>query len=271
MSVKTQEFSKSKGASFICEISAPNLAKIIAEGLITASQPKDFPKYHGTCLLKTSEGHLTAVSTDGKRLAVAKAPCEQTGNDEKMILSASAVKEFGKTLASNHSNENVKIFADSSTVWFQLENGEFPISKLLEVEFPKYERILNNTVQTTMKFNPPDLITVLDKINIISAMHLSKIMVLKLDPDNNEATIYAHHPDYGTVLEKFNAEIEQHSLQIGFNIDYFLDGLKAAGNNSTVIEFSGEEAQAQIKRENDDSFLYVIMPSRLIAEDLIDC
>ena len=259
-----------KGSLF-CEISAWTLAKIIAEGVAAASQPTDFPRYMGTCLLKTSEGNLIAASTDGKRLAVAKAPCEQIKREEEIVVSAPEVKELGKSLASNHAAENIRILVSSSTVWFQLENNDkFPIDRL-DITFPKYGRILNDTIHTSMKINQPDLLAAIDKINLIAAINKpAHVMVMALNPNNNEATLSASHPDYGAIHETLHAEIKESYLQVGFNINFFLDGLKAAGNNSIVIEFSGDEGQARIKRENDNSFLYLIMPVRLTAADILN-
>ena len=221
----------------LCEISISDLMKLINEGLTAASQSETFPKYK---------------------------------SDEEIVLSASTVKELEKTLASRYSGENVKIFVDNSTVRFQLENDEFQIDRL-GITFPKYERVLNDTVHTSMKINSRELITLLDKINIIAALNKpAHVMVMTLNPKNNEATISARHSDYGAVYETFNAEIKHNYLQVGFNINYSLDGLKAAGNNSIVIEFSGESEQARIMRENDNSFLYLLMPVRLIAADILN-
>lgn len=253
----------------ICEIKASDLARIIAEGSMAASKPNDFPRYAETCLLETDEDYLLAVSTDGKRLALAKAPCEKVKNGEETVLSASELKKFGETLASDYTDETVKILADNSTVWFQIEGVEFPFSKM-DAAFPKYRRILNNVVHTTMKFNSSDLISVLDRMNIIAVKNPAHVVVMTLNSENNEAVITARLPEYGAVREKFNAEIGQNNLQIGFNINYFLDGLKTIGNKTAVAEFSGSEAQARITRENDDSFLYLLMPVRLLPADKLD-
>ena len=176
----------------LCEISISDLMKLINEGLTAASQSETFPKYKRACLLKISENYLMAVSTDGKRLIVAKSPCEQIKSDEEIVLSASTVKELEKTLASRYSGENVKIFVDNSTVRFQLENDEFQIDRL-GITFPKYERVLNDTVHTSMKINSRELITLLDKINIIAALNKpAHVMVMTLNPKKTMKRQFQH-------------------------------------------------------------------------------
>ena len=58
-------------------------------------------------------------------------------------------------------------------------------------------------------------------------------------------------------------------MQIGFNVNYFQDGLKAVGSSDVLIEFSHEEGQCRIKRSENDDFLYMLMPVRLSPQDLI--
>ena len=106
---------ESAGAEAVCEISASDLSRIITEGAVASSQPQDFPKYLGTCLLRTEEGRLKAVSTDGKRLSVSEVICN-VSRDEDVLLPSGAVKELARQMAS-YENENVRILSDGSTVW----------------------------------------------------------------------------------------------------------------------------------------------------------
>ena len=136
--IPTEEFPKlpdSESAEEICTLLAADLARTVMEGTVAASQPQDFPRYMGTCLLKTEEGYLNVVSTDGKRLAISKVICENVANEKDLLLMSSATKELGKTLATSYEEKYVKILADDSTVWFKLDNVEFSIRKV-DAAFP---------------------------------------------------------------------------------------------------------------------------------------
>ena len=259
---------KLKDSRFVCEISASNLVKLISDGSAAASRTANFPRYVDTCCLKFNENYLVAVSIDCKRLAVAKTLCEKIDSREEMVFSASELKELGKTLA-NHTDENVKIITDDSTTYFYVDGVEFS-RKRLDVSFPKYERVLNNEIHTRMRADTSDLISALERVEIIIPTKLEHIMVLTLNPENNEGLITAHSQDYGFIHETFHAEIERNYLQIGFKAKYFLDTLKVVKTGTSVIEFSGAEKQARIKRENDDNFLYLLMPARLVPSDLVN-
>lgn len=265
-----EEFPKipeSSGAEKICDLLSSDLGRIIAEGGCAASLPQDFPKYMGTCLLRTQDGYLKGVATDGKRLSLSKMVCSSITKNEDILLPSAALKELGKTLASSYGDKLVNIFADGSTAWFNLEGVEFSIRRI-DASFPVYERILNDTVKTSMKISSAELTSVLERIDIIAKTTPAHIMSMSLNP-NGTLKITARAPEKGTASENLTAEINGEFMQIGFNVAYFLDGLKILGPGEVYIEFSDEEGQSRMKRSEDDNLLYMLMPARLSAQDKI--
>ena len=136
----------------------------------------------------------------------------------------------------------------------------------VDAAFPKFERILNADRHTTLTINSKDLYSVLERIDIIAKTTPAHIMAMALNPDG-ELQITARAPELGTTSEKFTANIEGGYLQLGFNVAYFMDGLKALGSEQAVIEFSGEEGQTRMKRDGSEDFLYMLMPARLSTQD----
>ena len=252
----------SAGADQICEIMASDLTKVIAEGSIASSQPQDFPKYLGTCLLRTSESYIISVATDGKRLSRSKTLCN-VNKDFDLLLPAPPLKDLGKMIGGGE--ETVKILSDGSTAWFVLPDAEYSI-RLIESTFPNYQRILNNDVHTTLRASQNVLMQVLDRVDIIARTNPSHIMAMALQP-NGEIRVTARSPNMGTSSEFFNAVVEGGYMQIGFNVTFFQDGLKALGPGDIVIEFSDEEGQCRMTRSESDDFLYMLMPVRLSNQD----
>ena len=255
---------ESSSADPVCMISAPVLAKVITEGSSAASQPSDFPKYLGTCLLRTNGGSFMAVSTDGKRLALSKAVCDSSKDDD-LLLPAQALKDLAKNTASLADDASVMVIADESTVWFGLEGTEYSVRRI-DAQFPKFERILNDERRNTLRINSADLMSVLERIDIIAKTTPAHIMAMVLNPDGT-IRVTARAPELGTASETLNASIDGEYLQLGFNVAYFMDGLKALGGGEAAIEFSGEEGQTRMKREGSDDFLYMLMPARLSMQD----
>lgn len=250
----------------VCEIMCVDFVRLVIEGSSASSQPQEFPRYMGTCLFRTTENKIEAVSTDGKRLALAKIICNVTKNQD-LLLHAPALKEFGKMLSSVDEEETIKISCDTSTAFFVLPDFEYSI-RLVDSNFPNYERILNKDTRTTLKIARDELLEVIERVDVIARTTPAHIMAFELQPEG-ELIITTRAPDAGTAQEFLEAEIKGEHMQVGFNVGYFQDGLKALGSCDVVIEFSDKEGQCRIKRSENDDFLYMLMPARLTEQDLI--
>ena len=262
---------ESSGAEVICTVMAKDLGQLISEGNCAASQPSDFPKYLGTCLLKTAQEanemkYLVAVSTDGKRLARSKVICPDISKFDELLIPAAALKELGKTF---NSEDRVTILADGSTVWFKLDDAEFSLRRI-DAAFPKYEKILNEEVKVSAKIERSTLVSALERIDIIAKNNPAHIMAMSLSPDTGELRISARAPELGTVSETLDAEISGSAIQIGFNVSYFQDGVKAVNADKVLIEFSDEEGQTRLFKDESSDFLYMLMPIRLTPQDIVN-
>ena len=267
--ISPEEFPKipqSSSAEEICTMLGADISSLINEGATAASQPMDFPKYMGTCLLKTEENTVRCLSTDGKRLSISKFPYEIKKADE-LLLPANAMKDFAKMIAANYSDKNIKILADGSTVWFNIEDVEFS-ARRIDANFPKYERILNNEVRTKLTISTGELLSVIERIDVIAKNTPMHLMIMELNPEG-KLTISTRAPEMGTASEIIDAKVEGEFLRIGFNVPYLQDGLKAVGAGNAYIEFSSDEGQTRIYRDGHDDFLYMVMPTRLTSQDLI--
>jgi len=256
----------SDDSEIICTLKAEDLEQLIIEGSSASSKPADFPKYYGTCLFRTQEGEIKVVATDGKRLSLSRKACETIGKDTDLILPSPEMKELARTIHS-YAGKDIQISANNANVWFSVEDIEFSIRQV-DTSFPHYERILNDVVEASLKVNSGDLISALERVDIIAKTTVTHIMALSLNP-NGEIKITARSPENGIASEEFLADINGKNMLIGFNIDYFMDGLRALGNGNINIEFSGEESQARMKRENSGDFLYMLMPARLSPQDKV--
>ncbi len=268
--VSADEFPRipeSSSAEEIFTIKGEDLMRLINESSSAASQPADFPKYMGACLLKIDQGSVKGVSTDGKRLSLSNVVCENVSKEEDLLLPAPALKELAKMIASNYSDKDIKISADDSTAWFNFEDIELSIRRI-DAAFPQYERILNSETCTTLKIAASDLTPVLERIDIIARTTPAHIMAIELKPEG-QIKITARAPEMGTTSEILEANVEGNYLQVGYNVGYFIDGLKALGGGEAKIEFSGEEGQTRMYRNESNDFLYMLMPARLSSQDKI--
>ena len=108
-----------------------------------------------------------------------------------------------------------------------------------------------------------------ERVDIIAKTTIPHVMVMDMNPEG-KLKLTARSPEFGVAGEYLEAEITGNPLQIGFNSAFFLDGLKSVGSGDVIIEFSSNEGQTRMKRKDDDTFLYMLMPSRLSQQDIVD-
>ena len=258
---------ESSDAEEICEITAGDLGRLISEGSCAASAPSDFPKYLGTCMLRTEQEQILAVSTDGKRLARSQNACIHINKQIDLLLPSAALKELGKTFTGEG---KVKILADDSTVWFRLDDdSEFSVRRV-DAAFPKYEKILNDAVKSRMTVSKSTLLAAIDRVDVMARTNPAHIMAMILSPDSGELRITARAPELGTMSETLDAQIEGAPMQIGFNVTFFMDGVKSVNSESVIIEFSDDEGQTRMLKDEGKDFLYMLMPIRLSPQDIVN-
>ena len=150
-----------------------------------------------------------------------------------------------------------------------LDGTEFSL-RSIEANFPKYERILNEEIMTTLTINRSDLLSALDRVAVIAKNTPAHIIAMTLKP-GSELLITARAPGLGTASETLEPkEVTGKSIQIGFNLNFLNDGLKAASSEDVYLEFSEIEGQTRIYcgKDNKD-FLYMLMPIRLTPQDIV--
>ena len=258
---------RSDGADPLCTIVAADLARAISEGSVASSTPADFPKYLGACLLKAQRDLLKIVATDGKRLSLSQCPCE-AGAEVDLLLPIPALKELVRLLMGNAPESRIDVLYDGSTVWFRLEGLEFS-ARRVESSFPNYEKILTPGASTTLRIQRDELLPALERIDIMVRNTLTRLVVFHLSP-GGEFRLTGRAPELGTTTEVLDSNIDGDPLRVGFNVGFLQDGLKALGSGEIRMDFNGGEGQTRLLREGSEDFLYMLMPTRLSPQDLME-
>ena len=258
---------RSDGADPLCTITAADLIRAISEGSVASSTPADFPKYLGACLLKAQKDLLKVVATDGKRLSLSQCPCEARAETD-LLLPIPALKELGRLLMGNAPESQIDVLYDGSTVWFRLEGLEFS-ARRVESSFPNYEKILTPGASTTLRIQRDELLSALERIDIMVRNILTRLVVFHLSP-GGEFRLTGRAPELGTTVEVLDSNIDGDPLQVGFNVGFLQDGLRALGSGEIRLDFNGGEGQTRLLREDSKDFLYMLMPTRLSPQDLLE-
>jgi DNA polymerase-3 subunit beta len=237
----SDEFPKlpqSDSAKHLCDVLAPEFLRVLIEGSIASSPTDDFPKYLGACLIQLKEGKLRVISTDSRRLSLSRCSCD--GEEEAdLLLPIGSLRELQRLLT-GIGDRSVRILYDESLVWFQMGDIEFSIRRV-DSTFPNYEKILNPNKTTMMLANRSELLSALERIDIVVRSHTG-LVVVHFSP-GGQLKLTGKAPEFGTAVEEMDALIDGEPLKAGFNVTFLQDGLKSLGSDDIKMNLNGEAGQ----------------------------
>jgi DNA polymerase-3 subunit beta len=88
---------------------------------------------------------------------------------------------------------------------------------------------------------------------------------VKLALQNGRLELQASAPELGEAHESLAADYKGEPVEIGFNAQYLLDFLAAAGSEAVTLDVKDAESQGMLKPkgESETDYRYVVMPMRL--------
>lgn len=265
----TEDFPKlptSTSATLVCRIDAQELLRIISEGSFTGSSTEEFPQYLSSSLLEFKENTARLIATDGKRLSLSEAELIETNVDEQTILiPIRGINELERILSTLSGDAVVEILYDDSQCYFKTNDIELVIRRVESV-FPPYERIISSDKTTWMVVDRQKLIDALEKVEVV-VRDYNKVVILDLNPAGN-LFISAYAQNIGEAFMELDADIDGEPLEVGFNVSYLLQGVKAIEDATVRLSFNGPHGQMRLKKLGSDNFLYILMPV-ILPDDML--
>ena len=206
-------------------------------------------------LLSFKDEKLTAVATDGRRLALAECEVEFPSEAEAdMILPSKAVAELVHTLRESGS---LRIYPKKNQIVLATDDMVMA-SKLIEGTYPNFRQVIPGHCEERVTIEREALLTALRRASLIIA---DKASATKLTFDANSLVILTLTPDVGESRETIPIKYNGAAISVAFNPEYMMDPLKNLSNDEIFIEMTDHLSPAVIKC--DIPFLYVLMPMRV--------
>lgn len=213
-------------------------------------------------LLKKEKGEFLLVATDGYRLSLKHhvAP-KKSGKDseEKIIIPARILREFLSIKQGEKEMARIFISARNNQILFQ--GSDFIlVGRLIEAEFPPYEKIIPADHATRVELEREDLLKAV-KICAIFARDAANIVKLSFTKD--ACVVSAKAPSLGENSVDIETKLTGEENEIAFNARYLLDMLSNIDKNDMVFEMTGPLNPGVFKIKDDPTFLHIIMPIRV--------
>ena len=200
---------------------------------------------------------LTAVATDGHRLASAYIPLPEGGAGMPgVIIPRKTIGEISKLAA--ESDLEISVSLSANQIRFHL--GDVVLaSRLIDGTYPEYEKVIPAANDKVLEADAAVLTDVIERVSVVS----EKSRGIKLAIKNNLIQVSAAAADEGSAEDELDAAYTGEDLEIGFNFRYLLDILGQIKGGTVQLLMNDSVSPVILKDTADANALYVLMPMRV--------
>jgi DNA polymerase-3 subunit beta len=222
---------------------------------------KDDPKFQlNGALVKLLPGEIEIAATDGHRLAVVRAKAPDDGMPfEQQLFPRKLLSEFAR-----FNDATVVFSAGDNHLGFRMGDRHV-ISRVVELRFPQYERVIVRDNPNRVKISREDLLGALRRVSLM-AHDKAKGVRLKLTPPD-ELRLVSIGYETGSAEETLPVVYQGDTLEITLNAAYVIDLLQTLTCEMVEIQLRDGKTQCVFVPVEDDprleEYIYVLMPMRI--------
>ncbi len=206
-------------------------------------------------LLRLKDQKISAVATDGRRLAVVEQELEMLKDVEgDVVVPTKAVNELIRCLGGEG---KVKVIMEAKRVLFETNEIKL-VSKLIEGEYPNYQQVIPGHFEERITVEREGMLAALRRAALMTNDKFSSI---KTHFINNQIQISAVNPEVGEANEIVPVKYSGKEIIAAFNPDFMMDPLRNLTSDEVFFEIIDDISPIVIKC--DIPFLYVVMPLRV--------
>ena len=237
------------------------LSSMIRQTLFAVSDNEARPVYTGA-MFEVEKGCLTVVAVDGYRLALRREKREEEPGEYSFIVPGRALSDLEKLCAD--AEGNVRITLGDKHIRFTMGKTVL-ISRRLEGEFLNYHKAVPAMFSNYLKAERGALQRAVERVSLIIDDKVKNPVRCTFERDSVRMVCSTA---LGKAEDVCPLTGDGGGMEIGFNNRYLLDALKAAPAEDLTVCLNGSLAPCVIRPagDEDDSFLYMILPVRLKAE-----
>lgn len=240
------------------ELTIPRLVLLqLLQSTHFAMSQQDVRVFLNGLFLEFEPNLISAVATDGHRMAISRYSCPNIGQN-KLLIPKKGVQELLRLLNCIN-DENILLTAGKSHIKLVCTQFVFS-SKLIEARFPPYAKAIPKNQDKQIIIECTALKRALARI-VILAHEKSKAVMLHLQ--NGQLTLIANNNEQEEAVESLVAETQGDELKIGLNATYLLDVLSHFGDGQIRLSMSNTDSSILIESLNNEHYQYIIMPMKI--------
>lgn len=219
---------------------------------------QDVRLFLGGLLLELNGQTITAVGTDGHRLAVCKLASQSKYTGHRFLVPKKGVQEILKLLSNIEDDE---VVVAGGKRYLKVVANQYRLRcSLIDTRFPCYTTAIPNAQDKSVVLQRDTLKKALMRIAIL-ANEKSRAVLLHLQA--NTLTLIAHNQEQEEAVETLEAETTGEDIKIALNVTYLLDVLNYLNDGLVRLSLSNTDASILVESLEKKQYQYIIMPMRL--------
>ena len=236
-----------------------NQLKDLISGTIFAVSENQGRPIHTGVKFEVTNDSVTAIAVDGFRLARRTYhPAEPTGRELSFVVPAPGLKEVEKILTDT--DEEAAFTLGTKHILFQLGNATL-VCRLLEGEFLDWRRVVPTNCPVKLVAHVGDLQSSVERVGlIVSEKYKSPVRCVFSD----NVLLMRTNTTIGAAEDRCAIAGDGKELEIGFNVRYLIDALRATPSDEVTLELTNGLSPIVLTPADDKhDFAYMVLPVRI--------
>ena len=247
------------GSGRSISISQPALKELIGGTIFSVSENQGRPIHTGV-KFEVEDDTISAIAVDGFRLARRTYHTEtSTGRQMSFVVPAQGLKEVEKIL--QDTDEDAAFTLGSKHIMFNIGDATL-ICRLLEGEFLDWRRVVPTNCPIKLVADVGELTSSIERVGlIVSEKYKSPVRCVFSD----QVVLLKTNTTIGAAEDRCSLAGDGKELEIGFNVRYLCDALRAVPSDEVVLELTNGLSPIVLTpvEGSKHDFSYMVLPVRI--------
>ena len=236
-----------------------NALKSLISGTIFSVSENQARPIHTGVRFEVEDKAISAIAVDGFRLARRTwHPEISTGRTLAFVVPAPALKEVEKILTD--SEDNASFTLGTKHILFQIGTATL-VCRLLDGDFLDWKKVVPTNCPVKLVAHVSDLSSSIERVGlIVSEKFKSPVRCVF----GNQVLMMRTNTTIGAAEDQCSIAGDGKDLEIGFNVRYLADALKAVPSEEVTLELTNGLSPIVLTPVDDKvDFAYMVLPVRL--------
>lgn len=229
-----------------------NFTRLVGRTAFAAAKEPGRYAMHGV-LVVAADDRLTMIGTDGRRLSKASVPVDLGGMPPRQaIVPTKAMQLFCRVI--QDPLDQVRFVLRDNQVGLRSQKAE-TFSRLIDGEYPKYDAVIPAHCSHALEADPELLAR---KLRLVANVSGDDQRAVRFRARQGELELFGRASGRGNATANLEIDYKGGEIDIAFNPEFVLDGLKSGDGDRVRLEFEGRTSPGKFVLGEDH--LYVVMP-----------